>query len=132
MEGFDPVEMVTTLMNGISKLGDAVQVIREPITAGDKVIIPAVVARLGVGAGGGSGTRETGESGTQPRRGGGGGGGGGLTLSPVFLIVDAEGERLITVPNTLGAASAVMEKVSEVAGRMFPPKGRDEGAGPKA
>jgi uncharacterized spore protein YtfJ len=118
-------------MNGIAKLGDAVQVIREPITAGNKVIIPAVVAHIGVGAGGGSGRRETAQSEGGPRTGSGGGGGGGMTLSPVFLIVDEQGERLITVPTGLGSASAVVEKLSEVAGSMFARK-RGEKATPDA
>lgn len=117
MPEFDAVEMVNSLMSGVSKLGEAVAVIREPITAGNKVIIPAVVARLAVGAGGGSGRREgqQGDSGARAS----GGGGGHITLSPVFLIVDETGERLVTVPDTVRSASAVIDKLSDVAGSVF-------------
>jgi uncharacterized spore protein YtfJ len=117
MADFDAVEMVNTLMSGIAKLGEAVQMIREPITAGDKIVIPAVVAKLAVGAGGGSGRREGVAADGHPRQ--GGGGGGGITLSPVFLIVDAAGERLITVPDAVGSATSVLEKLTEVAGSVM-------------
>jgi uncharacterized spore protein YtfJ len=119
MAEFDPVEMVNALMSGVAKLGEAVQVIREPITAGNKVIIPAVVARLAIGAGGGSGHREGRLADGPPKVGSGGGGGGGVTISPVFLIVDAEGERLVTVPDAVQSTSAVIEKLTEVAGSVF-------------
>ena len=119
MAEFDAVEMVNAMMSGVAKLGEAVQLIREPIIAGDKIVIPAVVAKLAVGAGGGSGRRDGGAADGHPRVGGGGGGGGGITLSPVFLIVDAAGERLITVPDAAGSAASVIEKLSEVAGSVI-------------
>jgi uncharacterized spore protein YtfJ len=119
MTEFDAVEMVSTLMGGITKVGEAIQLVREPITVGSKVVIPAVVARLAVGAGGGSGRREGMSTDEHPKTGGGGGGGGGITLSPVFLVVDETGERLITVPDAVGSASAVIEKLTEVAGSVF-------------
>lgn len=119
MADFDAVEMVSTLMSGVAKLGETVQLIREPITAGDKIVIPAVVAKLAVGAGGGSGRREGAATDGHPRVGGGGGGGGGITLSPVFLIVDAAGERLVTVPDAVGSATSVLEKLTEVAGSVM-------------
>jgi uncharacterized spore protein YtfJ len=119
MADFDAVEMVSTLMSGVTRLGETVQLIREPITAGDKIVIPAVVARLAVGAGGGSGRREGAAADGHPRVGGGGGGGGGITLSPVFLIVDAAGERLVTVPDAVGSAASVLEKLTEVAGSVI-------------
>ena len=116
MPEFDAVQMVNMFMSGISKLGETVQLVREPIPVGNKIVIPAVVARLAVGAGGGSGRREGHVSADgHPRTGGGGGGGGGLTLSPVFLIVDEKGERLVTVPNAARSATDVIEKLSDVA-----------------
>ena len=121
MADFDANEMVTNLMNGISKLGDSVQVIREPITAGNKVIIPAVVARVGVGAGQ-SGRRDS-AGGTESRT--GGGGGGGMVLTPVFLIVDEHGERLVTVPDAFSSAKTAFEKLTEAAGSAFSRKRRE-------
>jgi len=37
----------------------------------------------------------------------------------VFLIVDAQGERLITVPGALSSASAAIESLGEVVGAAF-------------
>ena len=104
------------IAEGLTKLSETVRVVGEPVQAGDKIIIPAVVARAGFGAGGGSGQQEGAKS-----EGGGGGGGGGLMLTPVFLIVDAEGERLITVPSTPGISS-VVDKIKQVAESFKCPK----------
>jgi len=119
MSEFDPNQMVNSILGGMSKVGETIQVIREPVRAGDKLIIPAVVARMGVGAGGGSGRRPAETGGADGQQGGGGGGGGGMTISPVFLIVDAQGERLITVPGALSSASAAIESLGEVVGAAF-------------
>src|SRR5215471_522690 len=115
MAPFDPNEMVGTLMGGVAKFGESVEIIRSPIEVGNKVVIPAVVARLGVGAGGGSGKRRHGSD----EEGSGGGGGGGMTLTPVFLVVDAQGERLVTVPNSLASASDILDTVKDAAGKIF-------------
>jgi uncharacterized spore protein YtfJ len=115
MAPFDPNEMVGTLMGGVAKFGESVEIIRSPIEVGNKVIIPAVVARLGVGAGGGSGKRGHGSN----EEGSGGGGGGGMTLTPVFLVVDAQGERMITIPNSLASASDILDTVKVAAGKIF-------------
>ena len=124
MARFDPNEMVGTLMGGVAKFGESVEIIRSPIEVGNKVIIPAVVARLGVGAGGGSGKRGHGSD----EEGSGGGGGGGMTLTPVFLIVDAHGERLVTVPNSLASASDILDTVKVAAGKIFGSKKKAEPA----
>ena len=120
MADFDANEMVANLMNGISKLGESVQVIREPITAGSKTIIPAVVARVGIGAGQG---RRDPTGGAESKT--GGGGGGGMVLTPVFLIVDEQGERLVTVPDAFSSATTAFEKLSEAAGSVFSRKRRE-------
>jgi len=114
MAPFDPNEMVGTLMCVVAKFGESVEIIRGAIEVGNKVIIPAVVARLGVGAGGGSGKRPG-----SNEEGSGGGGGGGMTLTPVFLVVDAQGERLVTVPNSLASASDILDTVKVAAGKIF-------------
>jgi len=123
MAPFDPNEMVGTLMGGVAKFGESVEIIRSPIEVGNKVIIPAVVARLGVGAGGGSGKRPG-----SNEEGSGGGGGGGMTLTPVFLVVDAQGERLVTVPNSLASASDILDTVKVAAGKIFGKKKKGESA----
>ena len=114
--GFDVGQTVAGIVDGLVKVSESVKVIGEPIEAAGKVIIPAVVVRVAFGAGGGSGITKSGEEeeGTED---GGGGGGGGVTLMPVFLVVDAQGERLITVPS---AAATVLGKAKDALDRVLP------------
>ena len=53
--GFDVGQTVAGIVDGLVKVSESVKVIGEPIEAAGKVIIPAVVVRVGFGAGGGSG-----------------------------------------------------------------------------
>ncbi len=123
MPGFDTNEILGTMVNGIVKVAESVQIIRQPIETNGKLIIPAVIAKVGLGAGGGSGKRSGGED----EEGSGSGGGGGMTLTPVFLIVDEKGERLITVPDTISAASGqVINKIKEMAENFFAGKDKQK------
>lgn len=115
--GFDVGQTVAGIVDGLVKVSESVKVIGEPIEAAGKVIIPAVVVRVAFGAGGGSGITKSGEEEEGTEEGGGGGGGGGVTLMPVFLVVDAQGERLITVPS---AAATVLGKAKDALDRVLP------------
>ena len=93
MSEFDVGETVGDIVGGLVKVVESVKVIGEPIEAAGKVIIPAVLTRVGFGAGGGSGTapahaQEEGEEEGGAASGSGGGGGGGLMLTPIFLVVE--------------------------------------------
>lgn len=122
MPGFEVGTILGGIVEGLSKFSESVQVIGEPIQAGEKLIIPAVVARVGFGAGGGSGSKPS-EGEEKAEEGGGGGGGGALQLTPVFLIVDEQGERLLTVPSTVDSAAAVVDKIKGTVERIFSPRG---------
>ncbi len=113
MAEFDVSTVLGQVSGALSSFSQSVKVIGEPIEAAGKLIIPAVVARAGFGAGGGSGTSPEGE-GKPPSQGSGGGGGGGVTLTPVFLIVDSEGERILVASHAPGAISSVVEAVKGV------------------
>jgi uncharacterized spore protein YtfJ len=102
------------LVEGLSKLSESVRVVGEPIQAGDKLIIPATVVRAGFGAGGGGGQRSPKDE-DPAEIGSGGGGGGFLLLTPVFLIVDSDGERVISVPTTSGVAGTIVDKIKAAA-----------------
>ena len=151
---FDFGEALGKIVEGLMKATEAIQVIGEPVQAGDKLIIPAVVARIGFGAGGGAGKSDgnddeeaqegravreangvaaeasNSEAGARGRRGGesgaGGGGGGGVALTPVFLIVDEDGERLLTVPGPLQSACTVVDRVKSTLDNVIPRKSADE------
>jgi uncharacterized spore protein YtfJ len=123
MSDFDPGTVLGQVAEGLGKFAESVKVIGEPIEAAGKLIIPAVSARVGFGAGGGSGvgSDEAGKEG----HGGGGGGGGFIQFSPVFLIVDAAGERVLSVPSTTDQVSGVVDKIKDVVSRIVPRKAEE-------
>lgn len=113
MPGFDAGVILGDIVEGLTKFSQSIKVIADPIEAADKVIIPAVVVRVGFGAGGGTGAK-VGEEGEKGEEGGGGGGGGAVILTPVFLIVDSEGERLLTVPSAASSAGSVVDTIKDI------------------
>jgi uncharacterized spore protein YtfJ len=115
MAGFQVGDTLAGLVAGLAKLSEAVNVIGEPIQAGDKLIIPAVVVRAGFGAGGGGGPKAA-EGSEVADIFGGSGGGGGLLLTPVFLIIDDKGERLVSPGGAHEAGGSLVEKIKEAAG----------------
>ncbi len=118
MREFDPAVVLEQVSGSLTKFSESLNVIGEPIQVGEKIVIPAVVARAGFGAGGGSGTCPSKEG--EPAPGGsGGGGGGGVLLTPIFLVVDSEGERLLTVPGAADVATTAVEKIKETVTGIF-------------
>lgn len=118
MSEFDAGEAVDQVSGSLTRFAESLNVIGEPIQVGEKVVIPAVVARAGFGAGGGSGAGPT-KDGEPVAKGSGGGGGGGLMLTPIFLVVDAEGERLLTIPGAADVATAAVDKVKDTVTSFF-------------
>ena len=47
-------------------------------------------------------------------------------LTPIFLVVDSEGERLITVPGVADIASAAIGKARQALDRVLPRRSEDE------
>ena len=107
MADFDAEAVLTQISAGLTKFSESVKVIGEPIEAAGKVVIPAVVARTGFGAGGG-------------------GGGGAVMMTPVFLIVDAEGERLLTVPNVPPCLSSAVDSIKSVMDSLKARRGKED------
>ncbi|MGD8240053.1 MAG: spore germination protein GerW family protein [Armatimonadota bacterium] len=118
MSEFNAGEAVDQVSGSLTRFSESLNVIGEPVTVGEKVVIPAVIARAGFGAGGGSGTGPT-KEGEPVAKGSGGGGGGGLMLTPIFLVVDAEGERLLTVPGAADVATTAVERVKDTVTSFF-------------
>jgi uncharacterized spore protein YtfJ len=113
MADFDLGTMLNSIVSSMVKFSESVKVVADPIEVGDKKVIAAVVTRMGFGAGLGSG-QTAGEEGEETQRGTGGGGGGMLTLTPVFLVVDSEGERLIVAPTLGGPLGFAADRIKEV------------------
>lgn len=121
MADFDARSFIKDVIDGLLTITQSVNIIGQPVEMQGKVIVPAVVARVGFGAAGGSGRSQEEDAG----EGAGGGGGGGAVMTPVFLIVDADGERLLTVPGPLDRACTVFEKAKSALDQIMP---RREGA----
>jgi len=121
MADFEIGAFMKDIVSGLGTLSEAVQVIGQPVEVGGKIVIPAVVTRMGFGGGGGGGSTPAEKEGER-ESGSGGGGGGALTLTPVFLVVDDEGERLLTVSGPFDRACTVVEKAKEALDRVMPRK----------
>ena len=80
----------------------------EPVTSGQRTILPVASIRFAFGGGGGSGDRGT-PHGDMPRRGGGGGGGRGSARPCGLVEVTPEGARFVYFqePGRLAAAIAL-------------------------
>ena len=118
MADFDAGSFIKDVIDGLLTITQSVNIIGQPVEMEGKVIIPAVVARVGFGAAGGSGKSQEEDAG----EGSGGGGGGGAVMTPVFLIVDADGERLLTAPGPLDRACTVFEKAKGALDQIMPRK----------
>jgi uncharacterized spore protein YtfJ len=74
-------ELIKSILDELKAIAKTETIVGEPITVGDKTIVPVCKITLGFGAGGGTGgTKEKGE-------GTGSGGGGGVVIFPAAFIV---------------------------------------------
>lgn len=126
MADFDIGSFMKDIVSGLATLSESVQVIGEPVEVGGKIVIPAVVTRMGFGAGGGAGSSPSAEETGEREQGSGGGGGGGVTMTPVFLVVDDEGERLLTVSGPFEKACSVVEQAKQALDKVMPRKDKGE------
>lgn len=122
MADFDIGGFMKDIVSGLATLSESVQVIGQPVEVGGKVVIPAVVTRMAFGAGGGSGSSSCAEDSDTQESDSGGGGGGGATMTPVFLVVDDEGERLLTVGGPFERACSAIEYAKQALDRVMPRK----------
>ncbi len=98
-------DLVRSIGESISASATVKTIYGEPVTAGQRVVIPVAKVRCAFGAGGGSGKR----AGDPPQEGGGGGGGGGVVVQPCGLVeVSPEGTRFIHFRDPLVLAGAAI------------------------
>ncbi len=97
-------------------------VVGDPITIGDKTLIPLVSVGFGFGAGGGTGAPPG-----QPQGSGGGTGGGGGIKPVAVLVIDPQGVRMEPVK---GGTATLMEKIADVvaSGMQKAREGKQQGA----
>jgi uncharacterized spore protein YtfJ len=85
------LSLLQSLQDGLSQKAGVKSVFGDPITVGDKVVLP--VAKLRYGFGAGAGTGGVGEN----NKGEGGGGGGGVLAKAVgVFVIGPQGSRFIS------------------------------------
>lgn len=130
------VEILKGVVGELKDVANSETIIGDPVTAGDKTIIPVVKISFGFGAGGG----EEGNPEKNDRY--GGGGGGGAKIEPAaFIIVSAEDVKLLpvgkgkwdslveAVPDIAKKVSKVADKVREATSKKDKDGGHGEGKG---
>ncbi|MFH2036146.1 MAG: spore germination protein GerW family protein [Candidatus Zixiibacteriota bacterium] len=104
-------EILSSIVGELKDIANSQTVIGQPITVGDKTVIPVVKISVGFGAGGGQG--DAGEKGG----GFGGGGGGGAKIEPsAFIIID--GDHISMLPAKPGKLDALVEAVPGLFGKL--------------
>jgi uncharacterized spore protein YtfJ len=105
------VDILKGVVGELREIAKSETVIGEPVTVGDRTVIPVVKISVGFGAGGGQGEDE------KARSGFGGGGGGGAKVEPfAFIIMDAEGVKLL--PAGKGKWETIIDAVPGIARKI--------------
>ncbi len=108
------VEILQGVVGELKEMARTQSIVGEPITIGDKTVIPIVKIQVGFGAGGGQGEDE------KSRSGFGGGGGGGTKIEPAaFIIIDDKGVSLLPVAKgkwdqIIDAIPGIAKKISKL------------------
>lgn len=102
------VEVLQTIVGELRQIARSESIIGEPVTIGDRTVVPITKLSVGFGAGGAEGTRPDKGSGF------GGGGGGGAVIEPVaFLVMDKDRVQLLTTRKH-GVVEAVLEAAPDL------------------
>ncbi len=104
-------EILKDIVGELKDIASSQTVIGEPITVGDKTVVPVVKISVGFGAGGGQGE--------YPEKGGGfgGGGGGAAKIEPsAFIIMDKDKISLLSAKP--GKLDALVEAVPGLIGKI--------------
>jgi len=105
------VDILEGVVGELRKMANSETVIGNPVTVGNKTVIPVVKISFGFGAGGGQGDLDEKQSGF------GGGGGGGAKIEPfAFIIMDEDGVRLL--PAGKGKWDTIIEAIPGIAKKI--------------
>lgn len=105
------VDILKGVVGELKEMARSESIVGDPITVGDKTVIPIVKISAGFGAGGGQGEAEKAGSGF------GGGGGGGVKIEPAaFIIIDADGISLL--PAKKGSWENLVEAIPDIAKKI--------------
>lgn len=104
-------DLMKSVVGELKEVAKSETVIGEPVTVGDRTVIPVVKISFGFGAGGGQG--EAPGNGT----GFGGGGGGGAKIEPAaFIVMDKDGIQLL--PAGKGKWDAIIDAIPGIARKL--------------
>ncbi|UCD63079.1 MAG: sporulation protein [Candidatus Zixiibacteriota bacterium] len=102
------VELLKGVVGELREISRSETIIGQPITVGQRTVIPVVKISVGFGAGGGQGEEEKKGSGF------GGGGGGGAKIEPAaFIIMDDRGVSLL--PAVKGKWGDIIDAIPDFA-----------------
>ncbi len=97
-------EIMRAIVGELKSMAKSETIIGEPITLGDKLVVPICKIAVGFGAGGGEGEQDG------SKKGFGGGGGAGVTIEPAAFIVMA-GEKVSLLPMKSGRIGELVEMI---------------------
>lgn len=102
------MELLQGIIGELKVIAKSETVIGQPVTAGDRTVIPITRISVGFGAGGGEEGKD--DKGTRY----GGGGGGGAIIDPVaFLVLEKDKVSLLTAKKT-GSFDKIIESAPDV------------------
>jgi uncharacterized spore protein YtfJ len=105
------VDILKGVVGELREISKSETIIGQPITVGNKTVIPIVKISVGFGAGGGQGEDEKKNSGF------GGGGGGGARIEPAaFIIMDEKGVSLL--PAQKGKWGEIIDAIPDFAKKV--------------
>ena len=104
------VDILKGVVGELKDVARSETIIGDPVTVGDKTVIPIVKISFGFGAGGGQGD-------DQKSTGFGGGGGGGARIEPAaFIIMDESGVHLL--PMGKGKWDTIIDAIPNIAKKL--------------
>ncbi len=103
------VDILKGVVGELKEMARSEAIIGDPITIGDRTVIPVVKISVGFGAGGGQGEAE--------KTGTGFGGGGGAKIEPsAFIIIDKDGFKVL--PAKKGSWEGLIETIPDLAKKV--------------
>lgn len=105
-------EILKNIVGELKEMARSQSVVGEPITLGNKIVVPLVKISVGFGAGGGQ-TEKQSEGANF-----GGGGGGGAKIEPAaFIVVD--GDKVTLLAAKPGKYDSLLEAVPALVGKLI-------------
>ena len=114
-------ETLSSIIGELKAIASTKTVVGEPITLGDKMVVPVSRIMIGFGVGGGEGEE------TQKRGGFAGGGAGGARIEPIgFIIIDEE--KISFLPTKPSRVEGIIDSIPGIVEKFKSPKADKKGS----